>query len=208
MDDNKQDLEPKIIETARECFINHGYAETSMSEIAAELGISRTTMHYYFRTKDRLFEAVAGSIVSSIAPRVTNIIAQERLTIKERVKCVVEVYYSLFRRHPRLPLFLLNELNRDPLHMYAVMEREGVLSLFHVLEGSMNKLMEYNYIHNVSLRSVAMTFYPMLVTPFVARPFCQNMLAEDETYDQFLDSWKETISQTISVQLLGVRALY
>lgn len=208
MDNNKQDLEPKIIETARECFINHGYAETSMSEIAAEMRISRTTLHYYFRTKDKLFEAVIGSIVSSIAPYVTNIITQESLTIKERIKRVVDIYYIVFKKYPRLPMFLYSELSRDPAHMFDVMDREGVYTYFRSLVVSMNKLMEYHFIHNVALRELALTFYSMLATPFVANPICHEMLGEDETYEQFLESWKETISTTINAQLLGFRAFY
>lgn len=208
MDNNKQDLEPKIIETARECFINHGYAETSMSEIAAELRISRTTLHYYFRTKDKLFEAVVGSIVSSVAPYVTNIITQESITIKERIRRIVDIYYIVLKKNPRLPMFLWSELNRDPAHIFDVMDREGVYAYFRSLVKSMDKLMEYHLIHNVSLRAVGMTFYSMLVMPFVAKSLCYEMLGEDETYEQLLEQWKETISNTINAQLLGFRAFY
>lgn len=52
------ELEYQIIETAKQLFIEKGFVETSMSDIAAKVGINRPTLHYYFRTKDRMFQAV------------------------------------------------------------------------------------------------------------------------------------------------------
>ena len=48
-------LEQRIIETAQQLFIEKGFTETSMSDIAHTVGINRTTLHYYFRTKDKMF---------------------------------------------------------------------------------------------------------------------------------------------------------
>ena len=54
---NNEDLEKKIIEAAKELFIENGFAETSMSDIAAKVCINRPALHYYFRTKDKMFQA-------------------------------------------------------------------------------------------------------------------------------------------------------
>ena len=58
------ELEYQIIETAKQLFIEKGFVETSMSDIAAKVGINRPTLHYYFRTKDRMFQAVFDSDVA------------------------------------------------------------------------------------------------------------------------------------------------
>lgn len=46
-----------IIDVAREVFFEEGYANASMSSIAARLGGSKGTLYNYFRSKDELFEA-------------------------------------------------------------------------------------------------------------------------------------------------------
>ena len=46
-----------IIAVAREAFLARGYAATSMSEIAANLGGSKGTLYNYFRSKEELFGA-------------------------------------------------------------------------------------------------------------------------------------------------------
>lgn len=58
MKTENNDMESRIVEVARETFMENGYVETSMSEIATRVGISRPALHYYFRTKDKMFQAV------------------------------------------------------------------------------------------------------------------------------------------------------
>jgi len=50
--------EQMILETAERLFLRKGYAMTSTTEIAREVGCNQALVHYYFRTKDRLFEAI------------------------------------------------------------------------------------------------------------------------------------------------------
>lgn len=47
------DLEQQIIKTAQQLFIEKGFVETSMSDIAATVGINRPTLHYYLEPKIR-----------------------------------------------------------------------------------------------------------------------------------------------------------
>lgn len=55
---NDNNIENKIIETAQQLFVKNGFTDTNMSDIAAAVGINRPTLHYYFRTKDKMFQAV------------------------------------------------------------------------------------------------------------------------------------------------------
>ena len=52
---NDNNIENKIIETAQQLFVKNGFTDTNMSDIAAAVGINRPTLHYYFRTKDKMF---------------------------------------------------------------------------------------------------------------------------------------------------------
>ena len=55
---SKADRRRAIIEVAERSFLERGFADTSMSTIAAELGGSKTTLWSYFPSKDDLFVAV------------------------------------------------------------------------------------------------------------------------------------------------------
>ena len=54
------EMEPRIIEAAKRVFVRKGYEAATMSDVAAEVGIGRTALHYYYRTKEILFDAIFG----------------------------------------------------------------------------------------------------------------------------------------------------
>lgn len=93
--DNTGNHETKIIETAKRLFIEKGYVETNMSDIAAEAGINRPTLHYYFRTKDKMFQAVFGDIVSTIAPKIQSIFTGD-ISFLDKVNLLLDEYIRIF----------------------------------------------------------------------------------------------------------------
>ena len=99
------DLEQQIIKTAQQLFIEKGFVETSMSDIAATVGINRPTLHYYFRTKDKMFKAVFGSIVMSLMPKIQDIVKQD-IPFMERLSMILDEYIELFTSNPCLPRFI------------------------------------------------------------------------------------------------------
>ncbi len=110
------DLERQIIETAQQLFIEKGFAGTSMSDIAATVGINRPTLHYYFRTKDKMFKAVFGSIVISLMPKIHDIIKLD-IPFVDRMGMVLDEYIELFTKEPYLPKFICGEIQRDVNHL-------------------------------------------------------------------------------------------
>ena len=56
------EMEPRIIEAAKRVFVRKGYEAATMSDVAAEVGIGRTALHYYYRTKEILFDAIFRAI--------------------------------------------------------------------------------------------------------------------------------------------------
>lgn len=111
------DMESRILEAAKAVFMEKGFAETSMGDIAARAGINRPSLHYYFRTKDRIFQAVFGMIIQKVVPKVERFITAQDVPLSERVASLVDVYYETFRNNPTLPLFIARELNRDVDHI-------------------------------------------------------------------------------------------
>lgn len=61
----KADRRRAILEIAERSFRDRGFADTSMSTIAAELGGSKTTLWTYFPSKDALFAAVIDSKIET-----------------------------------------------------------------------------------------------------------------------------------------------
>ncbi|MCR8918505.1 MULTISPECIES: TetR/AcrR family transcriptional regulator [Bacteroides] len=190
--DNNDNLEQKIIDTAREIFIEKGFTDTSMSEIAAKVGMNRPGIHYYFRTKDRMFQAVFGNIVLSFIPQIKDIIQNKEKPISQRIREIVDAYYRVFKENPYLPLFMLKEINRDVSHLIAAIEQLGVKQYMTQITDELQDEMAEGRLRSVPLRIVFMNFYSLLTVPFLTRDLCGKIFInkEKETFDTLLEQWK------------------
>lgn len=187
------DLERQIIETAQQLFIEKGFAGTSMSDIAATVGINRPTLHYYFRTKDKMFKAVFGSIVILLMPKIHDIIKLD-IPFVDRMGMVLNEYIELFTKEPYLPKFICGEIQRDVNHLLEVakeLQFEAALSL---VKDTLLAEMEAGKIKKVPLPMVFLTFYSLLTYPFLVRNLITTLfLDNEEDFTSFLQEWKQHI---------------
>lgn len=196
------DIEKRIVDEARRLFIEKGYGDTSMSEIAAAAGINRPALHYYFRTKEKMFAAVFGDIVLSILPRIECILTQDR-PIGERIGDVVDEYMSKFREYPFLPTFILNESNRDIANFASVVKELGVPKYFSGVRESLQKEMQEGRLRQIPIYDVIFTFYGLLLMPVLARNIVKSVFATDDcSYQDILSQWKPHIISQMEHLLL------
>lgn len=187
-------MENRIIDAARAVFIERGYAETSMSEIAAKAGINRPALHYYFRTKDKMFQAVFGSIVSSVIPKVFNAIMHKEKSVAERTECIIDAYYSLFMKTPQLPLFMLRELNRDPEMLIKTILGLNVADTMRKAISSLQEEMDEGKLKKVPLQFIFFNFYSLLTFPFLTIDISRKVFENnDDTLRESLTEWKKNI---------------
>lgn len=192
METNKDaDLETRIIEAARQLFIERGFVETNMSDIAVKVGINRPSLHYYFRTKDKMYQAVFGTIIQSFVPKIHDIILQKDKPVAERVEGVVDAYYAIFSANPCLPLFMLREIHRDiDFLIHTITELQAGAYLKKIVN-SLQEEMKQGNLRQVPLRVLFFTFYGLLVVPFLTKDLTSLVfLEEGETFEDVLVKWK------------------
>lgn len=200
MDNNNNgNLEQKIVETARGLFIKRGFERTSMSDIAQASGINRTTLHYYFRTKERMFRAVFGSIMEAVLPRI-QLIFDEDIPMTEKFPRVIDIYIEIFRQNPSLPRFILEEVERDIKHLLDAGRDLHMDSYLSAIVGVIEKEQRRGNIREVPIPVIVMTFMSQLTFPFMARNLLTEFFFEDETsFDAFLGQWKENIIRQMTL---------
>lgn len=195
METNKDaDLETRIIEAARQLFIEKGFVETNMSDIAAKVGINRPSLHYYFRTKDKMYQAVFGTIIQSFVPKIHDVILQKEKSVAERVAGVVDAYYTVFSENPCLPLFMFREMHRDIHFLIHTITELQAGSYLKQIVGSLQEEMKQGNIRQVPLRVLFFTFYGLLAAPFVTKDLAPLVFLENgETFEDMLVKWKPYI---------------
>ncbi len=191
-------VEDRIIEAARKTFIEKGFAQTSMSDIAQAAGINRPTLHYYFRTKDIMFQAVYGGILKSILPKIQVVASTSGLTLEEGLSIIIDAYYDLFVENPSLPLFIMRELDRNADLMTSTLEKAGFMDVLWNLRDMIQEMIARGEIRQVPVRFLLFNFYGLLSVPFLSKNLSRKILEEDEnSFRQMLSEWKPVIIRQI-----------
>ena len=187
------ELEQQIIETAKRLFVEKGFVETSMSDIAATVGINRPTLHYYFRTKDRMFQAVFSSIVMSLLPRVREIMKRD-IPFMERVSMLLDEYLVRFIENPYIPKFICEEVQRDVNHLLATAKEMQFEETFAIIKEGLQSEMEAGRLKTVPLHILFLTFYGLLLFPLLSKNLVVTLfLKEDSEFELLLWEWKQYI---------------
>lgn len=195
-------MENKIIDAAREVFIDRGYVETSMSEIASRAGINRPALHYYFRTKDKMFEAVLGSITASIIPKFFDSMTDKEKCIEERLGKIIDAYYEIFSKDPHLPLFMLREINRDPELIIDSFKAINKIDMMRTVVRSIQEEMNDGRLKKIPLQILFYNFYSLLLFPFLTIELSSKVFRNDsESFKKILDDWKQNIILQMSTLL-------
>jgi len=202
MDDIKKDsTEEKILDAAQKVFIRKGMDGSRMQEIADEAGINKALLHYYFRTKQKLFEAIFKKVFRQVFPDIKSVILSD-VPIEEKLEIFIEKYINLLLRNPYLPTFILKEINRDPVFLASVIKGQDIHSamVFEMLE----KEMEAGKIRKMDPRDLMINMIAMSIFPFAARPLMKIVFFENDrkAYQYFLENRKSTVKEFILNSIL------
>src|ERR1041384_8754537 len=80
--------EQRILDAAHVVFIRRGTAGARMQDIADEAGVNKALLHYYFRSKSRLADAVFQRVTSRIFSRLAETLGSDA-EIEDKVRRIV-----------------------------------------------------------------------------------------------------------------------
>jgi TetR/AcrR family transcriptional regulator len=167
--------EDKIFEAATEVFTEKGMDGARMQDIANHAGINKALLHYYFRTKDKLFNAVfemiAGKIFKKFAP-----VFDENLTLEDKIRFFFREHIDFLQANPRLPGFLLNEVNRNPERIKKILKNVDFDSIWSKLYNQHKEEFKRYNITRESMPQLMISIAALSVFPFAARGILEGIL--------------------------------
>lgn len=173
-----QKTEQRILKAAEEVFHEKGYDGARMREIADQAGINKGLLHYYFKTKDKLFEAIFGMALKALLSKIRTILELET-TLEEKMNLIVDHYMALVMRNPDLPKFVIGELNKNPDAFIARNVNDRIKQTFADLQKSIQNEVDLGRIKPIDARQLLMNLISMIIFPFIGRPMMQVLFAVD-----------------------------
>lgn len=193
--------EEKILQSAEEVFQHKGFSGARMQEIADHAEINKGLLHYYFKTKDKLFEAVFNKAMDLMVNRLNQILGSGS-SLDEKIDLMVDAYMGMLLKNPHLPRFVINELNRDPDHFVSSMLKRKEKPNIQAFILSIQREINAGRIKDFNPKQVIMNIIGLCVFPFIGRPMLQAILGIDNAeFQQIMQERKNLVADFVKSAL-------
>jgi TetR/AcrR family transcriptional regulator len=197
MDLKEKLTEDKIFEAATYVFVEKGMDGARMQDIASNAGINKALLHYYFRTKDQLFNAVFEMITRKILKKFAPVF-DENLSFEAKIRFFFREHITFLQENPKLPGFLLNEINRNPDRIKKLLSNVSFEKLWQKLYDQHKVEMEKYNITKENIPQLMVSFASLSVFPFAAKGIIESILNKAGIdFNQFIEERKEFAAELI-----------
>lgn len=196
---NDQSMELEILNAAEKLFLKKGFALTSTTMIAKEVGCNQALVHYYFRTKEKLFESVFKNKLMIFFSSFMKIDTQG-LSFEEKLRSKIEAHFDVLYENQQLPFLIINELITNPDRISSIKEqfKDKMTMVFGQFEKEIEMEVQKGNIRPVSPLDIVLSITALNVNFFILKPIMLEILGLDkDQFNQFASKRKEENVTTI-----------
>jgi len=198
MKDEKKSVETQenILEAARKIFAQKGLAGARMQEIADSAGINKALLHYYYRSKEKLFEQIFEEAFKKLARPLAAFLSDDS-ELFQKIRNISTHYNRVLMEYPFLPNFILNEVNTDPTRILKLINVEGIMAGKEKTLAQVAKSVENGLIREIDPRELILNIISLSIFPFASRPIASGLLYKNVNYDEVLSSRADRVADFI-----------
>ncbi len=182
--------ESKILAAATEEFLERGYSGARMQQIAIRAEINKALLHYYFRSKEKLFNTVFDELFVKLMEQFGELFSL-RISAEEKIRIFFDRHISFLQQNPRLPIFILNEIQKNP----EVLSRSLKNAPIHLIWSSAATINEDSpstgKMANEDMIQLLASMIAISVFPFATREILSRLIPEESfDFDNFIEERK------------------
>jgi len=191
--DEKRDTEEVIKQAAKKVFLLNGLKGARMQAIADEAGINRAMLHYYFRTKEKLFAVIFTDAMREMNERM-GAIAVADLTIFEKIEHFIYGYSEKAAKNPEFDLFVMNEFRQNPKFFENLMKTSSTGNSIRTFISELERAS-----HNKEIigdpYQIFISMVGACMLPFAGMTMLRTMIGKTESdYQKLLDERKNFLT--------------
>lgn len=196
--ENIGNTEKNIVRAAWNVFVEKGYDGATMREIAADAGINISMLHYYYRSKDNLFDLVFDRAFQRLYGRAIEVIASEE-SVGQKIRAIVILYTDTLAEDPRIANFIFNEVTHrsTPSGRFAkykaLIDRQA-----DAFQRQLDREARQGRIRPVSVMELLVHIGSLCMYPFMTFPLWEKIFEVNrEAFTRLILSQRETYVQNI-----------
>lgn len=197
---HQRDTEALILQAAEREFLEKGYSGAKTTAIAQAAGVTHAMLHYYFRTKEKLFEKIAVGKMNQLKRVMFGVIGNPDLPLRERIKQGVEQHFDFIAENPLLPRFIFNELHEHPERLDPVKHSIATIAATAIstLQNEIDLKAAKGECKQVDARMLMLDIASLNLFPFIAAPLISSSFGKlFEGRDEFLEMRKKENVRTV-----------
>ena len=189
-----QSTEERIKEAAARVFVKKGFAATKTRDIAEEAGINIASLHYYYRSKDKLFEIVIGEALRNFSGGMDEILGNDE-PVHHKIRTFVHKFIDFFKENPYVPLFIISESQINPEKVDKMLDSQKSIKK---LRKQLEELAAAGVIRPIHHAHFFMNMISLTVFPFIGKPLMMRKVnLSSAAYDKLLEERKEMIPEMV-----------
>jgi TetR/AcrR family transcriptional regulator len=194
----EKDTEAKIFEAAKKIFIQKGFDGARMQDIADEAGINKSMLHYYYRSKEKLFEIVF-SMYSQQHTEVLVKVLKSGLDVRQKLVALIEGHFAMLQANPDMVLFVLNEMRKNPSLINNTIKFQSFNASIDEFVAQVDSEIAEGKIKEVAAQDVLIDLISLIEYPFVAASLLNASFNNSllDNFDQFMEQRKKHVTSVI-----------
>lgn len=200
----RQNKEHEILVAAEQEFLTKGFDGARTTSIAQAAGVTHAMLHYYFRTKEQLFERIVDDKFAQMSHSMFAILGDPSLPVVERLRGGIAAHFDFIAENPQLPRFMINEIVSRPERYEVLYKRASAIidNVYKGLQAEIDSAAERGEIERIDVRMLFISIMSLNVFTFVAYPFMEPLMGElMADRDRFLAERKAENIETIMRRL-------
>ena len=188
------DTAAKILRAAEEEFMEKGYGNAKMMAIAARAGVSHSMLHYYYRSKEKLFQMVFDEKAQLVVGILEGIHSKE-FDLKEVIAQFVRNQFNLLMDNDRFVWFIINELIHNEENMTKVIDivKSKLSDYLLWFNDVLTKEIESGRIRSISGRSLIMNIISLNASSFLCIPVLKKLEPEMDINEYLINRREENV---------------
>ncbi|TQD40446.1 TetR/AcrR family transcriptional regulator [Haloflavibacter putidus] len=134
-------MKEKILKTSTDLFLNYGFKNVTMDEIAEELGISKKTIYTHYHNKAKLVQHCSSTLFKEITDHIDNIVAKDQNPIVE-LQQVHRYTLQRLREEDFSPQF---QLEKYYPRIYSALQEKKITYMRSYMVNNLTKGMQQGY---------------------------------------------------------------
>jgi AcrR family transcriptional regulator len=190
--------EEKILAAAKKVLFARGFAGARMQDIADEAGINKALLHYYFRSKEKLFEMIFRDALGTLMPKISMTFSDDSISFSEKLRSFCHSYIDTWREHPYIPMFVLHELHTGSGKGFVRLMEETRFQPIREVLAAIDKAVKKKEIRKVDPRQLFLNMISLCMFPFLGAPVFKKVTAlTDKQFDKMMEDRAEEVSTFI-----------